>query len=205
VPDGPLPTPALPPATVLARVGNGQITAGDVATALAAMTENERRTYVAPAALRELVERLADRPRMAAAARAAGLDQDPVMKEMLATPLEGYTAEQMLAEVWLETELAKTPAVTADDIERYYSANQAATPGVDGPAGNAPALDAVRTEIRATLEAQRREATLASLRGKLRTGTAVAIDDTALAAFYGPTTATAPAPGPATPATSQTP
>ena len=177
------PEPKLPPATVLAKAGAGQITAGDVIAALKAMPAAERLLYAETPALRDLVERLADRPLMAAAARAAGLEQDPVMKEMLAQPIEGTTPEQMLAEVWLETELAGTAPLAPDAVEQYYAAN---TAEFNDASGKPQPVDAVREAIRAQLEGQRRDAALAAIRTKLRKGATVAVDETALAAFYGP-------------------
>lgn len=144
-PPGPVPTPAaelpadhptlagppappasrLPPETVLATVGQATVTAGDVEAALAGMPNADRLGYVTTDAVRELVEMLADRRLMAKAARAAGLDRDPVMKEMLAAPPAGVGPDEMLAEVWLEDELAKSAAPGPAEVERYYRENPA--------------------------------------------------------------------------------
>jgi peptidyl-prolyl cis-trans isomerase C len=176
------PEPKLPPATVLAKVDSGEITAGDVIAALDAMPAAERRLYAETAALRDLVERLADRPLMAAAARAANLDQDPVMQQMLAQPIEGMTADQMLAEVWLETELAGAAPLAPDAVEQYYAANMAE---FNDATGKPQPVDAVRDAIRSTLERARRDAALATIRDRLRKGGSITVDDKALAAFYG--------------------
>ncbi len=174
--------PKLPPATVLAKAGSAEITAGDVIAALDAMPAPERLLYAETAALRDLVERLADRPLMAAAARASALDQDPVMKEMLAQPIEGVSTEQMLGEVWLETELAGVAPLAPDAVEQYYAAN---TAEFNDATGKPQPVDAVRDAIRSKLEQARRDAALATIRNKLRKGGSVTVDDKALAAFYG--------------------
>lgn len=119
------PASRLPPETVLATVGDATVTAGDVEAALAGMPNADRLGYVTTEAVRELVEMLADRRLMAKAARAAGLDRDPVMKEMLAAPPAGVGADDMLAEVWLEDELAKSAAPGPAEVERYYRENPA--------------------------------------------------------------------------------
>ncbi|MBM4195763.1 MAG: hypothetical protein FJ197_01510 [Gammaproteobacteria bacterium] len=175
------PEPKLPPATVLARAGTATITAGDVVAALDSMSPAERMLYANQTELRDLVERLADRSLMAAAARAAGLEQGPVMQAMLEEPPPGMTAEQMLAEVWLETELAGAAALAPNAVEDYYVANAAEF--VDANGAPQP-LDAVRDTIRARLEAERRQSALSDLRARLRKGGSVALDESALASFY---------------------
>ena len=175
------PEPKLAPTTVLAKAGAGAITAGDVIAALDAMPAPERLLYAETHTLRDLVERLADRPLMAAAARATGLDQDTVMKEMLAQPIEGMTADQMLAEVWLETELVGTAPLAPDAVEQYYTANIAEFSDTNG---QPQPIDAVREAIRAKLETKRREDALVSIRTKLRKGATVEVDQAALARFY---------------------
>jgi len=108
------------PDTVLATAGTRRVTAADVTAALAGMPGADRQGYATPAALRELVESLADRRLMADAARAQGLDRDPVMQEMLGMPPAGTDPELMLAEVWLESELARTAPPGVAEAERHY-------------------------------------------------------------------------------------
>jgi hypothetical protein len=115
-----MPASRLPPSTVLATVGGETVTAGDVDAALAGMPNADRLGYVTSEAVRELVEMLADRRLMARAARAEGLDADPVMREMLAAPVPGATPDQLLAEVWLENQIGRLPPPGAAEVERYY-------------------------------------------------------------------------------------
>jgi hypothetical protein len=97
----PAPAERLDPATVMARVDQETITAADLDAAIAAMPSPDRFEYVAPEALRDLLEALIDRKLMARLARRDGL--------VPAT-----------AEAWLARELGKVPAPTDAAVERYY-------------------------------------------------------------------------------------
>jgi hypothetical protein len=119
------PISRLPPDTVMARVGKTVVTAAEVTDALAVMPGADRLEYTTPAMIRELVESLVDRRLMAAAARSEGLDEDPVVKEMLSGPAAaGPGDDPVLAGAWLERELAKAPEPGDGDVTRYYDAHR---------------------------------------------------------------------------------
>jgi hypothetical protein len=172
---------ALAADTVLATVGDRQVTAGDLDAAIAALPAPDRAAAADRAQVREILETLIDRPLMAAAARADGLADDPVMKEML-KPEAGATAldsDEMLAGVWLETELAKLPPPDEAAVARYYQ-EHAAEFTQDG---QPQPLDAVRDEIRARLEEARRRDATERIRARLRKGVTVSIEEERLAAW----------------------
>lgn len=91
----------LAPGTVLARVDDATITAGDLDATIASMPAPDRFEFAAPEALRDLVEGMIDRELMARAAR----------REKL---------EPATADAWLARELGKVPAPAPAAIERYY-------------------------------------------------------------------------------------
>lgn len=153
------PAAQVAPGTVLATVGTQRVTAADVTAALAGMPGDDRQGYATPAALRDLVESLADRRLMARAARAEGLDRDPVMKEMLAAPPAGADPELMLAEVWLESALAGSAAPGVAEAERYYREH--------------PEEFREPARVRVTRVMAPTEAQAAGLRGALERGEAV--------------------------------
>ncbi len=118
-------SPPLPPETVLATVGEHTVTAGDLDAAIAAMPSPDRLEYGTAENIRELVESLVDNRLMAAAARADGRDRDPVMRELSSAPVPGMSADQVLAGIWLESELGKVPLPSDADVARYYRENPA--------------------------------------------------------------------------------
>lgn len=142
------PAPRVSPATVLARVGQITVTAGDADDAIAGYGARERFEFAARDALRDLVEGLIDRKLMAQAARAAGMD-DP------GSPL----SERALAETWLERELARIPPPNEAAIVAYYREN--------------PAEFRVPRRVRVTRGVARTTAAAASLRDELSRGTSV--------------------------------
>lgn len=103
--------------TVVARVDDAVITAGDLDTVIFAPGVPERAEFLTPDGLRDLVEALIDRKLMARAARAAGLAP-------AAAPGETAT-EQDLAEGWLLREIGAIEPPTGQTIERYYRDNAA--------------------------------------------------------------------------------
>lgn len=107
----------LPADTVVARVDDALITAGDLDAVIYAPGVPERAELLTPDGLRELVEALVDRKLMARAARAAGLAP-------AAAPGETAT-EQDLAEAWLLREIGAIEPPTEQAIERYYRDNAA--------------------------------------------------------------------------------
>jgi len=115
------------PDTVLAQVNGESITAGDLDAALARAPGELRFEYSTPDAAKELVQSMIDRRLMADAARKAGLDAIPAVAEQLAekTP-DGLPADIVLADAWLEHELARLPPPSGEEISRYYSEHQAA-------------------------------------------------------------------------------
>jgi parvulin-like peptidyl-prolyl isomerase len=114
-------TPAASP-EVIARVDQEIITRRDLDEAVAATVGPERLEYRTAEPLRGLVETLIDRKLMAHAAQKAGLDQDAVVKSRLDAPADdsAIAREHILAEVYLERELAKVPTPTEAEISRYY-------------------------------------------------------------------------------------
>jgi peptidyl-prolyl cis-trans isomerase C len=118
----PAPVARLAAGTVIARFDGGTITAGDLDAAIAAVTGPERLEFKTPEPLREMVQGLVDRRLMAQAARAAGLDRDTVVKSRLDSQGKGAAglAEQLLADAWLEREIAGVPGPTDSDVARYY-------------------------------------------------------------------------------------
>jgi hypothetical protein len=107
---------------VLAEVGDGAVTAGDVDAAIGAMPGGDRLEYTSPELVRDLVESLVDRRLMAAAARAAGLGTDPAVQARLGDLAQGSgpEADQVLAAAWMEKELGKVPAPSGSDVAAYY-------------------------------------------------------------------------------------
>jgi parvulin-like peptidyl-prolyl isomerase len=123
----PAPVAALPGGTVIARFDGGTVTAADLDAAVAEVRGPERLEYRTAEPLRELVDALVDRQLMARAARAARLDQDAEVKMRLsAVPGDAkLQADMLLAEAWLEREIARSPPVTDQDIARSYRARAA--------------------------------------------------------------------------------
>lgn len=154
------PASRLPSSTILATAGGETVSVGDVEAALARMPNADRLGYTTPAAVRELVETLMDRRLMARAARAEGLDHDPATRAMLAAPPPGMNADQVLAEAWLERELAKGPAPGEAGIERYYRGH--------------PAEFSEPARVRVTRVIAADEATAAGLRERLARGETLA-------------------------------
>lgn len=126
----PIANPHLPPArvaplpgdTVIARFDGGTVTAADLDAAVAEVRGPERLEYKTSEPLRELLDLLVDRQLMARAARAARLDQDAAIKARLAAAPGGAkpNADAVLAEAYLQRELAAAPPVTERDISSYY-------------------------------------------------------------------------------------
>jgi hypothetical protein len=121
------PGPRLPAETVMAQVDGQTITAGDIDAALANAPGEVRYEYTTPAAVTEFVESLVDRRLMAAAARKAGLAASPEVKERLNAREPGAPpADYVLADAWLQRELAKLPAPTEAEVMHYYQEQRAA-------------------------------------------------------------------------------
>ena len=113
---GTAPRPRLAPETVVARIDDDTITAGDLDTAINALSAPDRFEYTSPEAVRDLVEALIDRRLMARAARAAGLDEQMAAGEQRAQEI----SEDALAEAWLAREARRLAPPGETEIARYY-------------------------------------------------------------------------------------
>jgi hypothetical protein len=156
--EAPKTAPRLAPDVVMARFGKETITAGDVDAAINAMGAPDRFEYNAPEPIRDLLEGMVDRRLMAGAARAAGLDKDPALREQLAAAGKASVAvtEAVLAEAWLARQLGNVPTPDDAAITRYYREHAAAF--------------TVPQRVRVTRAVARTEATAARLRGELSNG-----------------------------------
>lgn len=115
------PAVRLAPETVLARWDTQAVTVSDVDAALARAPGEVRSEYRSPEAIAELVGSLADRKLMAAAARASGIEAEPGVQQAMSSGRDaGIPADFVLADAWLDRQLAAVSPATEADVERYY-------------------------------------------------------------------------------------
>jgi len=111
-------TPVKDQADSIARVGDEQITTGDVEQILSQIPPQYRSRYGTPDGRRELIDAIVGMKMLAWEARRRGIPQQPQVKIKL-----DYMIDQTLARA-LEEELRDSIKIEEKDIEKYYSENQ---------------------------------------------------------------------------------
>ena len=102
----------------IARVGDDQITSGDVEQILAQIPPQYKARYETPEGRRELIDAIVGMKMLAWEARRRGIHEQPQVKIKL-----DYMTDQTLARA-LEEELRDSLKIEDKDIEKYYSENQ---------------------------------------------------------------------------------
>jgi len=118
---GPAAVQAVEPTDVMAERGNGTVRLIDVEARLLQVEEDDRGALIAsPQRMQQILGNLLIRSQLAADAREAGFDQDPLVAARMFK-----SAESTLANLWLEHYLDSQPDADYEAMAReYYLVNQ---------------------------------------------------------------------------------